>query len=145
MDHLAAIGQYAVTHWLGILLSIVATYVIGFTWHGPLFGKLWMDCNGMKAPKKEDMKFSMMLPGLSASFVQVLVQSAILGRTFQLLGLTSVWDALLIGAILSFAFTGLSFINSRAWEGKTAVHMALDVGYYLVTTLASSAILFATL
>jgi hypothetical protein len=77
MSLLTAIGgQYMATHPFSILMALVASYFIGFMWHGPLFGKMWMDCNNMPMPKKEDMKFSMMLPGLSANFVKVIVRPA---------------------------------------------------------------------
>ncbi len=145
MIHLIAVGQYVGTHMLGILLAILATYVIGFIWHGPLFGKQWMAYNNITPPKKEDMKFSMMLPGLAANFVMVFVQSAVLGRTFQIVSLRGIVDALIIAVILWLPFTALAFANSYAWEGKKPGHWCLDAGYYLISILAVSAILYITL
>ena len=145
MDHLLAIGAYAQTHVLSILLAIVVSFIIGFTWHGPLFGKQWMAYNKMTPPKKEDMKFSMMLPGISANIVLVIVQSAVLGRTFQLLNLPSIGQALLIATVFWLPFTGLTIVNSYAWEGKRAGHMCLDAAFYLVSIWAIAAVLYATL
>jgi hypothetical protein len=101
-----------------------------------------MKYNKMMTPKKEDMKFSMMLPGLSANFVLVIVQSAVLGRSFQYLHLTSVSDALIIAALFWLPFTALTIINSYAWEGKKVGHMCLDAAYYLVSLWVISAVLF---
>ncbi|OGJ55460.1 hypothetical protein A3D88_04340 [Candidatus Peribacteria bacterium RIFCSPHIGHO2_02_FULL_52_16] len=145
MDHLLAVAAYVQTHVLSIFLALVVTYAIGFTWHGPLFGKQWMAYNKMTPSKKKDMKFSMMLPGLSASFVLTVLQSAVLGRTFQILQLSSVADALLIATILWLPFTGMVIVNSYAWEGKKPGHMALDAGFYLVSLLAIAAVLFYTM
>ena len=145
MEHLLAVGQYVQGHVLGIVLSIVATYVVGFIWHGPLFGKLWMKYNKMTPPKKGEMKFSMMLPGLSASLVQTFVQAAVMGRSFEILYLPSVGHALLIATLLWLPFTGLVIVNSYAWEGKRVGHMCLTAGYYLVTTWAIAAVLYTTL
>ncbi len=145
MIHLLAVGQYVQTHVLSIVLALVVSYVIGFLWHGPLFGKQWMKYNKMTPPKKEDMKFSMMLPGLTANFVQVVVQSAVLGRTLQIVQLDNISHALIIATILWLPFTGLTIVNSYAWEGKKVGHMALDAGYYLVSIWAIAAVLYWTL
>lgn len=143
MEHILALGQYAQSHALAILACILAAYVIGFNWHGPLFGKQWMAYNKMTPPKKGEVKFSMMVPGLVASFFHQLVLATVMGRTFQLVSLTNIWQALLIAFILWLAFCGLAFANSYAWEGKKFGHWCLAAGYYLVTMLVSAAILYA--
>ena len=145
MIHLVAISGYVQTHILGILLAIVASFVVGFTWHGPLFGKQWMAYNKMTPPKKEDMKFSMMLPGICANVVMVFVQSAVLGRTFQLVSLTHIGDALMIATIFWLPFTGLAIANSYAWEGKRFGHIILDASFYLVSLWVVAAVLYATM
>lgn len=145
MEHLVALVQFAQTHVLPILGCIVLSYVVGSVWHGPLFGKQWMKYCGMEQPKKEDMKFSMMIPGLVASFFHMLVMTTVMGRTFQLVALANMWQALLIAFILWLAFTALAYANSYAWEGKPFGFWAISAGYYLVMMLASAAILFATL
>ncbi|OGJ58919.1 hypothetical protein A2881_05315 [Candidatus Peribacteria bacterium RIFCSPHIGHO2_01_FULL_55_13] len=145
MIHLIAIGQYMQSHVLSIIIALLVSYGIGFLWHGPLFGKLWMEYNKITPPKKEDMKFSMMLPGLTANLVQVIVLSAVLGRTFEIVALAHVGHALLIATIIWLPFTGLTIVNSYAWEGKKIGHMALDAGYYLVSFWAIAAVLYVTL
>lgn len=145
MVHLIAVAGYVQTHVLGILLAILASFAIGFAWHGPLFGKQWMAYNNITPPKKEDMKFSMMIPGICANAMMVFAQSAVLGRTFQLVSLSGLGQALLIATLLWLPFTGLAIVNSYAWLGKRAGHMCLDAGYYLVSIWAVAAVLYATL
>lgn len=145
MLHLLAVGQYVQTHIPGILLAILATYAIGFAWHGPLFGRQWVALNNLTPPKKEDMRFSLMLPGLSANFVMVFVQAAVLGRALELLRLAGIGDALIIAVILWLPFTALTIVNSYAWLGKSWRLMVLDAGYNLASLLAVAAVLYATL
>ncbi len=145
MEHLIPIFGYVQSHILGILLAILASYVVGFLWHGPIFGKLWMELNNIKPPKKEDMKFSMMLPGLSANFVLVFVQSAVLGRAFQILLLPSICYAFIIATILWLPFTCLTIVNSYAWLGKPVKMMVLDAAHYLVAIWVIAAVLYVTL
>lgn len=142
MVHLLAITSSVQSHIGAILLAIVATYVVGFIWHGPLFGKQWMKLNNITPPKKDEMKFSMMLPGLSANFVMVFVQAAVLGRTFELVSLRGVGDALLIATVLWLPFTALSIVNTNAWLGKKWQLTLLDAAHYLVSIWAVAAVLY---
>lgn len=145
MEHLVALAQFAQTHWLPILGCILLAYVVGTLWHGPIFGKQWMAYNNMKAPKKGEFKFTMMLPGLIASFFHMLLMTTVMGRTFQLIALASIWQAILIAVILWAAFLGLAFANSYAWEGKPFGYWCISAGYYLVMMVLSAIILFVTL
>lgn len=142
--HLIAVAQYVQTHLIGIGLAIVASYVIGFLWHGPLFGKQWIKLSNLPEPKKDEMKFSMMLPGLSANFVMVFVQSAVLGRAFQLVSLANIGEALIIATIIWLPFSALLLVNIYAWSGKPVKLMVLDSAHALVSLYAIAAILYVT-
>ena len=145
MIHLIAVAGYVTSHPLSIILSIVSAFVLGFVWHGPLFGKQWMAYSGITPPKKEDMKFSMMLPGIIASTVTVFLQSAVLGRTFQIVALQNLVQALLISTIICVPFTMMVIVNSYAWEGKKVGHMALSGGYNVISQWVIATILYVTL
>ena len=142
MIHLVAVAQYVQTHVLAIVLAILATYVIGFLWHGPLFGKQWIALNHMPTPDKEDMKFSMMVPGLSANLVMVFVQAAVLGRAFQLVSLANIGEALIIATILWLPFSALLLVNIYAWSGRPVKLMVLDCAHALVSLWAIAAVLY---
>lgn len=145
MEHLLAIGEYVISHPLGIFLAILVSYAVGFLWHGPLFGKPWMKANKISPPKPEDVKFSMMAPGLTANFFLVLAQSAVLGRTFQIVSLTGLGQALLIATIIWLPFTALVIVNIYAWVGRPVMAMVLDCAHALVALWAVAAVLYVTL
>jgi hypothetical protein len=145
MIHLVAVWQYIASHPLGILLAIVASFVVGFLWHGPLFGKHWMKFNKIAQPKPGEVTFSMMLPGILASIAMALVQSAVLGRTFEILLLSHVGHALIIATIIWLPFTALVLLNEYTWAGKSYGHTAFDSAYNLVSLWAIAAVLYYTL
>lgn len=145
MPHILAIAGYVQTHLLSIFLAILVSYAVGFLWHGPLLGKQWMAANGITPPKPEEMKFSMMLPGLTANFVLVFVQSAVLGRAFQILDLAHIGHALLIATVLWLPFTALVIVNIYAWVGRSWKAMALDCAHALLALWAVAAVLYVTL
>jgi hypothetical protein len=143
--HLIAIGGYVQTHVVGIALSMLSTLFIGFMWHGPLFGRQWMKYNNIAPPKPEDMKFSMMLPGICSSALTAFVQAAVMGRTFQILMMPSIAYAFIIAIILWLPFTGLVIMSRYAWVGRPWGMLFLDAGFDLVSMLAIAAILYSTL
>lgn len=145
MIHLLAIADYIQSHVLGMVLAIVASFFVGFLWHGPLFGKQWMKLNGIQKPKPEDIHFSMMVPGICASVLMAFVQAAVMGRTFQLVSLSGIAQALLIAVILWLPFTALTIANEYAWAGKKFAHICFDALYNLASMLAIAAVLYATL
>ncbi len=145
MMHLFAIGLYIQTHALSIVLAVIASFVVGFLWHGPLFGKQWMKFNKITPPKKKDMKFSMMLPGIGASLLMAFAQAAVLGSAFMMMSASSVWEALLIATILWLPFTALVILNEHTWAGKSFAHTSYDAAYNLASTFVMAAILYAML
>lgn len=142
MIHLIALGVFLKTHALGVALAVIASFLVGFLWHGPLFGKQWMKLNNIKPPKKKDMQFSMMLPGIGASLLMAFVQATVLGRAFELVLLQNVGQALIIGVILWLPFTALTIVNEYTWAGKSFAHMCYDAAYNLVSLWAIAAVLY---
>jgi Protein of unknown function (DUF1761) len=43
-------------NWMGIIASMVAAFVFGFMWYGPLFGKKWAQYMGLDFNKKPETK-----------------------------------------------------------------------------------------
>ena len=128
---------------VSILLAIVASFIVGFLWHGPLFGKQWIKLNKLPTPKKGEMKFSMMLPGIIASIVMAFMQALLLGMMFDVMDIVTLTPALLITATLWLPFTGLVLVNEYAWLGKSPMLMAYDALYNLVSMCAITAVLIA--
>lgn len=145
MIHVIAVSHYLQTHVFGVFLAIIASFLIGFLWHGPLFGKQWMKLNGMKQPEKGEVTFSMMLPGFGASILMPFVQACVIGRTLQIVSLSGVGQALIIAVILWLPFTALVLLNEYTWAGKSFAHTCFDAAYNLASMLAITAVLYVTL
>ena len=145
MIHLLAILGYAETHLLTLLLAGLSSVFLGMPWYGPLFGKQWMEANSITPPKKEDMKFSMMLPGMAGSVTTAVIQAAFIGRAFQILSLGSPLDAIAIATLVWLPFTGLTFFSNYIWVGRPMKLSFIDGGFYLVSLWVISLICYATL
>ncbi len=144
MEHLVAVAMYVQTHWIGVLLAVIVSFIIGALWHGVIFAKPWAKLAGMEHMKKEEAMKSMPY-GMAASILMAFVQAAVLGRAFQILLLPNVGYAVIIALILWIPFTGLPMLNNYVWSHKPMKLLAIDAGYNLVSLVAIAKVLYFTM
>jgi hypothetical protein len=126
-------------NYLAIVAAVAASFVFGFLWHGPLFGKKWASLMGMSMDKKPDM--GMMLRPMLLTLFGTLLTSYVLVHT------THIWRASTWGAgadsasyvygFLSGFFTWLGFyvpvfLSTVAWEGRSWGLFLLNVSYHFI-------------
>jgi hypothetical protein len=68
---------------LAIVLAALAMFIIGFLFHGPLFGKLWMRLADVHPTGNE--KFADMLPQLAWNLLVNLITAGVLSMLFWIL------------------------------------------------------------
>ena len=105
-----------------------------------LFGNTWMKLVGIKpsdvAKGKKEMPKSAVLGLLAA-----LVMTFILAQVIGFMGARTLVDGLLAGFWMWLGFIVTVLAGLVLWEGKPFKLYAINVGYYLVALLISSAIL----
>lgn len=121
-----------------ILLSVLATIVIGSLWYGPLFGKQWMRIVGIEKPEhftkamKNAMLRSYAIQTL-ASLAMVFVLANVLffvreefGAEGAIAGITAaIW--MWLGFVLPVS------LGPVLWENRPWKYWFITAGYYLVT------------
>lgn len=65
---------------IAIVLAALATFIIGFLFHGPLFGKLWMRLANVHPTGNE--KMSGMIPQMIWNFIVNLVTAGVMALLF---------------------------------------------------------------
>lgn len=122
-----------------VVVAAVAYFVIGFLFHGPLFGKLWMKLAGITPTGKE--KFSDMYGKMFWNMLANLFTAYILGAMVAYNGLDSavqgMWLAFFIW--LGFIVTGSSM--EVIWMGRSFKHWLFEIGTSLVCFMVMGAIL----
>jgi uncharacterized membrane protein YwzB len=127
-----------------VLLAAVANFIIGFLFHGPLFGKIWMRLANITPTGKE--KFSDMVPQMIKNllinilFAYVLsmfiyTTSGYYNNTGNVLG----GMGIAFWVWLGFIFTGSSM--DVIWMGKSVKLWCFELCASLVSMLAMGAIL----
>ena len=128
-----------------ILLGAVVNFIIGFLFHGPLFGKVWMKLANIHPTGKE--KFSDMVPQMVKNFLAnvlfayVLAVFYIFASTSPLMGHVGVltWMICGLSVWLGFIFTGSAM--DVIWMGKSAKLWIFELCSALVSILAVGAII----
>jgi hypothetical protein len=135
--------QISVNFW-AVLVSAIASMVVGSIWYGPLFGKTFMGAMGMdqwSPEKKEAMKKSMTLSYLwqfIASLVMFYVLAWFVGALNQMTVMGAVTTAFLawLGFIVPLKF------GDALWGGKMVLFW-IGMSNSLVTLLVGAAIIGA--
>lgn len=128
-----------------ILLASFAAFMIGFLWHGPVFGKQWLKMMGiseaeMKAAQAKGM--GPMMPQMIAAFVQQIVVATVMSHLANALSVTGWAEAILFAVLVWFGFIVTSQLNTVLWEKRKMNLYLFTVSYHLVSMIAISLIVW---
>lgn len=129
-----------------VLVSAIATMVVGFLWYSPiLFAKPWMILMGYDPNDKEkiaEMQKSAG-PSYTMSFIASILAAFVLGKLITVSGSTTAIDGLKIGLVVWLGFvTTVQFTNALFSRQRNKLYM-INTGYQLVCYVAMGAILGA--
>jgi len=127
-----------------VLVSAVASMVIGSIWFGPLFGKMYISLMGMdkKSPEEQaQMKKGMMLTYVW-QFIASLVMFYVLARFVGGLGQLSVMGGVMVALWVWIGFVVPMKLGDALWGGKMQLFW-IGIGNSLVTLAVSGAIIGA--
>jgi hypothetical protein len=128
-----------------VLVAAVASFVLGFLWHGPLFGTMWIRLN--KIPQKELIEakkkgMSGMSKPMVLNFLGNIVMAYVLASFIDLLGIATFSGALALGF---WCFLGLigttTLLSSVLWDKKSWGLFSYSGAYWLVNLCLVSAII----
>ena len=126
---------------IGILAAALTGFVIGFLWHGPLFGKLWMQLSNFTPEQMELAKQkSMAMPMFIALVAQIVTAFALFILT-SVMRVATLWDMFAFTSLTWFAFIAMPQLNAVLWEHRSFKLYLFNVVYYFVLIFAMTAII----
>ena len=128
--------------YIGILVSAIASMIIGSLWYGPLFGKQWLKLSNFTKQQIADGKKRMSAKLYFLGFLASLLTAYVLGGLMGALRTGTIKGALLLGSLVWLGFYVTTLSGSVLWEGKPFKLYLINIVYWLVTILSFSAILF---
>lgn len=137
MDTVNVVGQI---NFLAVLVAALSSFIIGWLWYGPLFGRKWL---GYMGYTEEDLKKgSMPMPAIMGVNYAATVLAAFAIAMF--LGPES--DAsfgMFAGLMIAVFWIGTSRLNDVLYEDKPWGLFFINVGYYVVVYILMGGILGA--
>lgn len=132
-------------HYLAIVVAAVAAFIIGFLFHGPLFGKVWMRLANIHPTGKE--RFQDMIPQMVKNLLANLVCAYVLSAVYLFASTSPVMggSGVLNGMVCAF-WIWLGFIVTTTsmdviWMGKSKNLWYFEIVSSLVSFLAMGAII----
>lgn len=108
---------------LSVFIAAVAAFVLGFLFHGPLCGQLWMKLANIHPTGKE--KFSDMIPQMAANFLVNFITAFVMAGLFWLvfsstnMGAATWYRGAIMGVWLWLGFLVTSSSIAVIWMGQS--------------------------
>ena len=137
------LNMHSLNYW-AVLVSAVATMVVGFLWYSPLlFAKPWMREMGYdpndKAKTQEMQKSAG--PAYAGSMIASLLSAFTLALIFHALAADSIHDALPISFHIWLGFVATVQFTGALFTRQSMKLFAINTGYQLVCYLVMGVIL----
>lgn len=118
-------------NYLALLVAAVAAFFIGFLWHGPVFGKLWIKLSGMTDQQLKEAKEQNMAPMMILAFIQQVLTAYVLAQFSLAWGAADAMHALLV-AFWAWLLVAVVLLNGVLWEKRSTNLYLFNLAYYLV-------------
>lgn len=130
--------QWSEIPWLGVVVAVVASQIIGFLWYGPLFGKPWRAGMGITDADMQDRSGlgQLVVMGIIWSIVSAIAIAALLSMTGTPDLMAGVW----VGFLASLVVTGYILITA-GYEKRNMTVAWIGVANQMVTSIVVGAIL----
>ncbi len=123
-------------NYLSVIVAAIVSFVIGWIWYGPLFGKQWrayMNISKKDMAKSKDKNMAKaqqqaMTKSIIGGFITQLIMAYILAALFVSLGILTVGTGLTLAFFIWLGFVATIGLGIVLWEQK-------PFGLYLINSL----------
>jgi hypothetical protein len=133
-------------NYLAVFVATIATFIVGFVWYTPLFGKAWGKEMGFNMDRKPTS--GELMKGMLLNFVGNFFMAYVFAHNNEAWTFVPDMGAMPMGARIASAaiFTWLGFyvpqdFNKVAWGGRSWKLFFIDTGYHLVMLFVAATIL----
>lgn len=121
-----------------VFFAAVASYIFGALWHGPVFGKYWMNLMGFTKNSMKKMKLTPLM-AMTLGFIVTLLVAYILAHFVVYMAVDTINEALGLTFWLWLGFQAPIIFGGFLWEGRTfklftfnAIYRYLELGIMAV-------------
>lgn len=127
-------------NYLAVIVAALSSFIVGWIWYGPLFGKTWMRLHGFSKDDLIEGTLSMpviMVVNYIATALAALAIAMFIGPE------ANAGFGIFAGIMIAVFWIGTSRLNDVLYERKPWGLFFINVGYYLVIYVIMGAILGA--
>ena len=127
-------------NYFAVLVAAIVSFVVGWLWYGPLFGKMW---KGLMGYTDESMKAMAMKPATAMvwGFVSAFVMAYVLARFAFVYGAIDVHSALEPALWVWVGFLATTSLGGYLWEGRPLKLFVLNAAHQLVSVFLMAVVL----
>lgn len=128
---------------LPVAVAAIASFFIGFMWHGPVFGKQWISLMKMTPAELEKGKKEMgkkMPYYMLAAFVQQIIVAYALSLLAYVTNASDAMGAVLLAFIIWLGFIAPVLLNGVLWEKRSIPLYLFNLSYHFVIVAVMSLI-----
>jgi hypothetical protein len=127
-------------NYLAVIVAALCSFIVGWIWYGPLFGKIWMKLHGFSKDDLNEGTLSMpviMIVNYIATALAALAIAMFIGPE------ANAGFGIFAGIMIAVFWIGTSRLNDVLYERKPLGLFFINVGYTLVIYVIMGAILGA--
>lgn len=128
-------------NYAAVLVAAIVSFIVGFLWHGPVFGKQWMKLSGITEKEMKEAQKQSMAPRILGAFVQQLVMSFVLAHFVYAWNVTDLSGALQLAFWIWLGFIATVLLNGVLWEKRTVNLYLFNIVYHFVALAVMTAVL----
>jgi hypothetical protein len=128
-------------NYLAVLVAALVAYVIGFLWHGPVFGSVWMNLAKITPQQMEEARKKSMAKPMILAFIQQLILVCVSAHFLVMLGVTDIAGALTFTVWAWLGFIVTTSFNGYLWENKSLPLFLFNIAYHFVALAAANIVL----
>ncbi len=119
-------------NWVGVGAAVIAAFILGFVWYGPLFSRPWMRELG-KTPEQIGTEGPPLAPILAAQLVATVITAAVLAIIIERFG-PGVTTGLIVGLLCAAGFAATSKLGDLLFaQTSTPKRYWIETGNHLVS------------
>jgi hypothetical protein len=127
-------------NYLAVIVAALSSFLVGWIWYGPLFGKVWMKLHGFTEDDLKEGDLSMpviMVVNYIATALAAFAIAMFLGPE------SNAGFGIFAGLMIAIFWIGTNRLNDVLYEGKPWGLFFINVGYTVVIYAIMGAILGA--
>lgn len=132
--------DFGSVNWLAVLVSAVATFMVGGIWYGAVFAKKWVAVHGFSEEEQASMA-KKTGRNFGIFFVADLVMGCVLSILIANLGIASFGQGACLGLLLWLGIKATQTAGKNAAYDKSMAAYLIDTGHELATLLVMCSIL----